>query len=267
MLRGAALCMLVLLAGCESTTSDRAPAMPAALDWNAPNRWVHVDNIAKDRIALFEGARQRWLLALHRDGAHLTDGRALFWSGDHGDVRTYLTFYPFTNFADLDARARTAKVTQGIVGKAAVDDYDSGDAALVPPHYTQIWIRRNAEDFVSPIAGDLSELSAGSARVQIQQLDFARSERAEAVWNEVKAALEKARYPLTCRTFTAWYGDGRTERLWLAPDVQSLQAAPSLRAAIANQSGSALADEYEALWQLQDEFEISRRGELSNLVR
>ena len=54
-----------------------APAGPAAdrasLDWEAPNRWVHVGTVTAEGAPLFEGARARWLTAL-RDHGGLYDG-------------------------------------------------------------------------------------------------------------------------------------------------------------------------------------------------
>lgn len=240
----------------------------AALDWRAPNRWVHVDTVRADAVSVFEAARKRWLRALHRDDGNLPDGRALFWSGSHGAVRTYFTFYPFREFAELDARARRAAATQAAVGKAAVDDYDTGDAALTPPHYTQLWMRTADDDFVSPLVGELGELDGAVARIEILQPDITHGERVDVVWTAVRAALTAQRFPLTCRTFRAWYGTGETVRLWLAHDAGALHAAPPiaevLRRELGDARGAALAGELAALWSLHDSFEIERRDDLSN---
>jgi hypothetical protein len=248
-----------------------AAAGSASLDWSAPNRWVHLDTVPEKGVPVFEGARQRWLKTLRRDGETLPDGRALFWSGDRGGVRTYLTFYPFRELGELDEKSRRVAETQAKVGKDALADYDSADSVLVQPHYTQIWARRPGDDFVSPLAGELTELTASHGRVEFQRLNYEVADRVKANWQEVREALTKQRYPLTCRVFFGSYGVGQTVKLWLAPDEASLKRAPSLadalRQALGDERGSALAREYAALWTTQEEMDVVRREELSNLTR
>jgi hypothetical protein len=244
-------------------------AASPSLDWGAPHRWVHLDTVPEAGVPVFEGARQRWLKTLRRDG--LPDGRALFWSGDRAGRRTYLTLYPFREWGELDARSRRASETQAKVGPEAVADYDSADSVLVQPHYTQVWSRRPGDDFVSPLAGELTELTATHGRLEFLRLNYEVADRAKANWAEVREALAKQRYPLTCRAYFGTYGVGQTFRLWLAADEAALKRAPSLedalRQALGDERGRALAREYAALWTTQEEMDVVRREELSNLVR
>ena len=244
-------------------------AAAPSLDWGAPHRWVHVDTVPQAGVPVFEGARQRWLKVLRRDA--LPDGRALFWSGDRAGVRTYLTFYPFKEWGDLDARSRRVTETQTKVGPEAVADYDSADSVLVQPHYTQVWSRRPADDFVSPLAGELTELTATHGRLEFQRLNYEVADRVKANWVEVREALAKQRYPLTCRVYFGTHGVGQTFKLWLAPDEAALKRAPpladALRQALGDERGGALAREYAAMWTTQEEINVVRRQELSNLVR
>lgn len=260
------------LLACASLTAEAPPAPVAGtLDWSAPHRWVHVDTVGRDGVALFEGARLRWLKALRAGAAPLPDGRPLFWSGDHEGLRTYLTFSPFGEIAELDARGRLVAETQARLGEQAVKDYDSGDAALVPPHYTQIWRRQPDDDFVSPVAGELTELTAAHARLQLLQLDLQAAERVDVNWKEVRELLARQRYPLTCRVLTSRYGLGQTMLLWLAADAESLRRATPLlellRQAPGEPRGVALAREYSTLRAQQQQLDLVRRDELSNLPR
>jgi hypothetical protein len=255
--------------GLQACLASAPPSPPAAgLDWSAPCRWVHVDTVTPQSAPVFEAARRRWLATLRGKGTFMPDGRPLFWTGMHGGRRTYLTFYPFEKFAELDQRREQVRETQAAVGKAAVTDYDSGDAALVPPHYTQIWLREPDLDFL-PLAGATDELRATHGRIEVRQLRFDQADRLEATWKTVQVALAKERYPLTCRSFFASYGSGFTVQLWLAPDAATLHAAPPLaevlRAALGDERGSAVALDLGAILSTEDQFEIERRDDLSNL--
>ncbi len=81
------------------------------LDWSAPRRWVHVDIVLEDKVALFERARLEWLSALRVGDSLLGDGRALFWCAKGDGVQTYFTFYPFRAMAELDDRVRMRLAT------------------------------------------------------------------------------------------------------------------------------------------------------------
>lgn len=264
-----ALARLALFLATGLVGAVAAPVAVPALDWSAPHRWVHLDNVTQAGVGLFEGARRRWLAALRKDGTALPDGRPLFWSGDHDGLRTYVTFWPFGEMAALDARSRMVAASQAKLTPQALKEYQDGDAALVAPHYTQIWSRQPEDDFVSPVAGDLTELSGAHGRLQLLQLNLQVAARADANWGEIRALLARKRYPLTCRVFSSRYGAGQTILLWLSTDAVSLKSAPGLteflQTATGESQSTALAKEFAGLWSAQQQLDVVRRDDLSNL--
>lgn len=239
-----------------------------SLDWSLPMRWVHVDSVRRDKAAIFEAARLRWLKTLRHDTYLLPDGRPLFWHARKGKVQTYFTFYPFARFADLDARRESISKTQESVGQEKVTDYDSGDVALVSPHYTQIWTRSPGYDFVPPDKSDLSELTAMFGRLEVLQEDQ-QTDRATPLWKEINEALALQKYPLVCRSFFTTYGTGQIVRIWLAPSREIYENAPTMQDAAARQLGKKKATtifgELNKVLEVRQTFEIERRPDLSNL--
>ena len=220
--------LLVLVATAATSQSGRAAPDRRVLDWSASRRWVHIDNVDPAKVQAFENARRGWLDALRTKDGMLDDVRPLFWEGRGDDARTFFTFYPFANFAELDARRETALATNQLAGKQAVERYDEGDAALVAPHLSQIWRRSPSLDYVPPGAADLTELNALAGRIEFQEEDLQREEKTRAVWKVVRDCLASRRHPIACRTFWSEFGSGELVRIWLAPDARTLREAPSL---------------------------------------
>jgi hypothetical protein len=241
------------------------------LDWHASRRWVHVDHVDPRLGHLFEGARKDWLTVLRRDGQLLGDGRPLFWYARGGDVQTYYTFYPFGRWADLDARNQMITRTDSLVGEEAVNAYDRGDSALVPPHCSQIWRRVAAADIAWSGCDSLTELNAAVGRMEFHQIDWWRWEEFEKAWDKIKAALIAQKYPLACRVYANSFGDTQGEYilLWLAPDSTLYGGAPTLPGALAREWGDQESKEAVALlnqlFPLRASYEIERRLDLSNL--
>jgi hypothetical protein len=241
------------------------------LDWQAPRRWVHVDNVDPQKAQLFESSRKGWLATLHRDGSLLGDGRPLFWHARTGTVQTYFTLYPFRRWGDLDARSEMIDQTNKVVGEEAVKTYDLGDAALVPPHYSQIWRRLTESDITWSGSDSLTELTAAVGRLEVRQVDWWHWDEFEHLWNDVKAALVAQKYPLACRVFTNAFGNNQGEYilLWLAPDPGRYQAAPTLQQALTQELGERKSGEVgamlEKLFPLRASYEIEKRLDLSNL--
>jgi hypothetical protein len=233
------------------------PAVPRdpVLDWSAPRVLVHADSVAADKVELFEGARRRWLARVRKDGAYRPDGRPLFFSTrrDDGVVR-YLTFYPFATWGDLDARGAATKRTEAAVGgKAAVDEYDSGDQALVPPHYSQVWYRLADLDYA---ARSLPE--ARALRLEMREMPVgATADALDAVWPEVQKELTVAGYPVAARGYWSLFGTGHLVLLWLAPDGAALDPALPL--------SSALRTRLDAAAPIRETVRFERRDDLSNL--
>jgi hypothetical protein len=243
-------------------------ARPPVLDWSATRVQVHVDNVAADQIAVFEDARRRWLAKLHDSGRHLPDGRPLFFSGKRGHVQTYLTFYPFTTWADLDRRAAATKRSEATVGKAAVDDYDSGDAALVPPHHSEIWLRLPNADYAAPSAPSLNPRDARRILLEAREMPVgAGAEAAKALWDDVRQRLSQARYPLNGRAYWNLFGSGQLVLLWLGPDAEQVDSAPRIEDLLRTQTGGAdVASRLEASYPVRLRLTLERRDDLSNLA-
>ncbi len=270
---GTSVRLLALIVCCVVAGSALAdpPTTHRDLDWSGPWRWVHIDNVDQTQVSVFEGARHGWLEVLRRDGVRLGDGRPLFWSARGEGVDTYLTFYPFADWADLDVRGEMVKRNQEIVGQEAVKTYDAGDAALVPPHMSQIWRRRAAADVTCAATDSLTERTARRGRFERRLVDWVRWDDYEKCWGEVRAALAAQSYPLACRVFANTYGgvQGDMVLMWLAADDAAYDRAPTVAAALEKQLGAekaaALLAELEALFPVTQSWEMRRRDDMSNL--
>jgi hypothetical protein len=232
-------------------------ASPPALDWSARRVQVHIDTVPLGRLDVFEGARRRWLDRVRAGGVYRPDGRPLFFSARREGVQTYFTFYPFATWADLDTRASATTHTEAEVGgKAAVEDYDSGDVALVTPHHSEIWLRQTGLD-LSPGGGPpLREVDARHARMELREMPVgATRDRLDAVWPEVKRLLTEAGYPLTLRAHWSLFGSGRLVFLWLSRDSVPAPLPPPVQQRL------------DAAAPLRETILLVRRDDLSNLPR
>jgi hypothetical protein len=121
--------LIAVALGPEACQASAPPSPPAAgLDWSAPCRWVHVDTVTPKSAPQFEAARHRWLATLRGKRTFMPDGRPLFWTGMHGGRRTYLTFYPFEKFVELDRRREQVRETQEVLRAALGDERGSAVA-------------------------------------------------------------------------------------------------------------------------------------------
>lgn len=262
---------LVLLIAVAGLARAETLATHRELDWSGPWRWVHFDHVDAHRYAEFENARIAWKAALQHEGVVLGDGRPLFWSTRGDSVRTYLTFYPFRVWADLDARAAMAQHTDELVGEAAVNAYDAGDAPLLPPHGSEIWRRRDSSDIVWEGTSSLTELTANAGRLERREIDWLHGDEFEAAWTRVQAALVAQRFPLAGRVYANSYGgaQGDWALFWFAPDAEALRNAPTLSEALMKQLGASegarLREELARLFPVQSTSDLERRPDLSNL--
>jgi hypothetical protein len=168
-----------------------------------------VDNVDPEKAPLFVNARRSWLATLRRDDGLLGDGRPLFWHARSSKAgETFFSFYPFRTWTDLDARGQMATETVKEVGEDALRAYDSGDEALVSPHYSQIWSRVAEYDIAWSATDSLTELSAMAGRLEVHSVDITRWDVFEQSWKQVADALVTAEYPLACRAFRSTYGKG-----------------------------------------------------------
>jgi hypothetical protein len=248
-----------------------AQSSHAALDWTAAYRWVHVDNVAAERTPVFEAARHGWLKALKQGDSLLADGRPLFWELRGKDRSTYCTFYPFGRFGELDARREAVRTTQRIVGREALDRYDSADSVLLPPHYSQIWRRDPDFDYLPPDGDTLTEKTAACGWIEFQTPDYYRGGESDSLWKQIAAALTGERYPLTCRSFGNVYGTSDLIRMWLAPDTTTLRAALPVKEVVARHLGAARAREIfrrlDGVLPTSSSLPARRRADMSNLGR
>jgi hypothetical protein len=259
---------LVLLA--SRAVAQDSPLSHRDLDWQAPNRWVHVDNLDTLKAPLFVEARLGWLAVLRTDDGLLGDGRALFWEASTAaGGRTFFSFYPFDRWSDLDVRREMILRTQGIVGDGAVATYDAGDVALISPHYSQVWRRARDLDVAAPAVAHLDELTAAAGRLEVHTVDITRWDEFEGAWRQAAEALVAGGYPLACRVFRSSYGKGEYLVWWLAGDATGCREAPSVREALDRQlgpgKGAELLAVLEAVFPLEMSYDVARRPDLCNL--
>jgi len=241
------------------------------LDWTSPSRWVHIDNIDPKLESVFVSCRHQWLKDLAQGDSILGDGRPLFWCAATDTTRTYFTLYPFRIWADLDARRAMANRTGQLVGEEKGKAYDAGDAALVPPHGSQLWSRVPSDDILAPGVDSLSELTAAVGRMEFRQVDWSNWDQCQKAYGELRAALLEQRYPLVCRVFSNNYGGKQGDLLlwWLARDSSSYVSAESIRTALEKGLGKARADDLMArldrYFPVHCSADAKRRDDMSNL--
>lgn len=249
----------------------QVPQSHRDLDWQAPKRWVHIDTVDPQKVQIFENARKTWLVTLRKNGQLLGDGRPLFWQTRGGAVYTYFTFYPFRRWAEMDTRGEMIDQTEKVVGADAVKTYDLGDAALVPPHYSQIWRRVAGSDITWSGSASLTEVTAAVGRMELHEVGFENWEEFELSWKAVQEALAAQKYPLACRVFSNAFGRNQGEYIlmWLASDAAQYHGAATLKAALQQALGvpksKALLASLEKTFPLQKSIEIEKRMDLSNL--
>lgn len=263
-----------------AAAAPAAPAPPAttnphlsthaSLDWTAGFRWVHVDNIAPDRLDVFERARHGWLQALRQGDSLLADGRPLFWGHRAKERSTYFTFYPFTRFGEIDARRDAVRATQAAIAKGALELYDSGDSVLVPPHYSQIWRRSADDDYVPPAGGEAcTELTGFGGWLESREPSFDHGATVDSLWTVLRTALAAERYPIACRVYQNVYGSSTVFCLWIAPDEATLKQAPSVPDVVRRQMGEARAARFwrdlDRLFPVTSTLSVLRRPDMSNL--
>jgi hypothetical protein len=202
-----------LLGGC-------AAAGPASFR-DTRLRAVHLDTLAPARHDEFIAARQQWLAALKAEGRP-PDGRGLFL--ELSDHRVW-SLRPLRSMADLD-HPREPGDPERL--KAARKTYDErSDAALLPPHGNEVWVREPELDYPGADPS-LDELTAGASLVVVEQLlpSPPHGDDYEAAWAQMKAALQAKRYPLRRISYWSRYGSGKLITFWLARSEEELKAAP-----------------------------------------
>jgi hypothetical protein len=173
----------------------------------------------------------------------------------------------------MDARRDMAIRTDSLVGAAAVTQYDSGDSALVPPHYSEMWRRQQGSDIAWAGTDALTDVTALAGRMEFHQMDEARWEEATQLWDSLKSALVAEHYPLACRVYVNMFGHsgGQWILFWLAPDKAAYNAAPpvitTLEKAVGREQAAAMFARLDALLPAKETYEVERRVDLSNLGR
>lgn len=214
-----------------------------------PRRKVHIDHLDPAKVAQYEQARKDWV-AWTRDH-HVVDP----WGGTFLQVggATFFTLKSFTDWAELDAKS-TAKLDP----KAQAAYNDRSDAALVPPHHNEIWVREPSLDLPGELAG------FGVISFDETKLD----DTYDQAWAQIKTELIAAKYPIARVAFFSAYGSGKHVALWLAPTKAAFTAAPSIDQVLEKRLGKAKAAALLAKWRgatvAHDEQELVVRSDLSN---
>jgi len=204
---------------------------------------VHEDTLAAEHAGEFEAARRDWVATLH--AANATDQRGTFF--EIVGVG-FWTMRPFTRFADLDDRAAQRKRALAAVPADALARYDArSDAALAPPHASEIWERDDGVGY-TPAGAPTDPRDAAVARVVIEEVlpDSASDKAYEDSWQAIAAALAHARYPLARVAFHPMYGADREITFWLARSRAELDAAPAVEDVVANELGAERAEALRA---------------------
>ena len=208
-------------------------------------RVVHIDTLAPEKATQFEAARRAFVVELRRTGASDLRGRFFQVVGVG-----FLTLRTLARFGELDERGpAVARAMQGVPAEAR-ERYDRlSDEALVFPHASEVWVVDEDLGY-APAGAALTETSAGAARLVIEETrpDTASEERYGAVWEEIKRALGKTRYPLARIAYRSVYGGGRLVTMWLAGSPGELAAAPTVEAALTGELGAARCAELLAAW-------------------
>jgi hypothetical protein len=215
-----------------------------------PRRRVHIDHLDPAKVGQFEQARKDWVawIAAH----HVTDP----WGGTMLQVggSTFLTIRSFTTWAELDA-----KPTGTLDPKAQKLYNDRSDAALVPPHHSEIWMREPELDYAA-----IQPEGFGTITYEEVALD----DTYEKAWAEIEKELVAAKYPVARIAFFSQYGSGKHVSLWLAPTRAAFAAAPTIDQVLVKRLGKAKADALLARWRgavvTHDEKEVVVRADLSN---
>jgi hypothetical protein len=211
----AALAAALLLGGCAAV----APGPVSFHDTRL--RAVHLDTLAPSRHDDFIAARQAWLAALKAEGLP-PDGRGLFL--ELSDHRVW-SLRPLRSMADLDHPRESADPERL---KPARQQYDAAsDAALVPPHGNELWVREPDLDYPGADPS-LDELTAPASLVVVEQIlpSPPHGDDYEAAWATLKATLQAKHYPLRRISYWSRYGSGKLITFWLARSEEELKATP-----------------------------------------
>jgi hypothetical protein len=239
------LCLFLLILGqavpmIAAAAADAVPVANASLvtpafDASAKYRAVHVDTLDPRLQHVFEDARIQWLKVLADH--HTTDGRGFFLQRDGNTLLTLRSFNSFTEYDALRAFRAAVGERIGEGGEKAGQQYDLGDVAITSPHNSEVWSRSEDSDYRAP-GPALDEYAAGYMQMVVEQV---RSDDYDAVWKDIRAALEVAKYPLSRISFFSMIGSGRTINLWLATDRAAFRNAGTPEEAVARVLGAAKA--------------------------
>jgi hypothetical protein len=224
-----------------------------------PRRRVHVDNVDPAKVPQYEQARRAWL-------AWIVEHKAVDpWGGLFLQVgkATFLTVRPFTRYADLDPVPASVQID----GQVQARYNEGSDAALVPPHRNEIWLRQPELDYQP--ARPVSE-SGGVGRIVFEEARMASrgpDEYFEA-WKVVRAELTGANYPVARIAFLSQFGTGRHVSLWIAPTAEAFARTPPIEQVLAGRLGSRAAKALLARWRgavlEREEHEVVARRDLTN---
>jgi hypothetical protein len=171
---------------------------------------VHVDHVARGRVADFESARRDLLAAFAAKG--VSEGTTFVLQTDEP---AYLSLRPFDRYGDLDAAGEQQKAADAAVGEETLLRLDAiTHATLVPPHRNEVWSLQTALTY-APGGGPTFATAKVGRLVEDEVMPEKDDAYDEAITREVQA-LAVAHYPVARIVYVSVYGTGRYVTLWLA---------------------------------------------------
>jgi hypothetical protein len=178
---------------------------------------VHIDHVARTRVADFEAARRELLAAYAAKS--VSEGATFVLETDEP---AFLSLRPFEHYADLDAAGARQKTIDEAIGEATITRLDGiTHATLVPPHHNEIWSLQSTLTYAPQGGPTMATAKAG--RMVLDEVMPAQDDAyGEAVTREIHALVE-TRYPVTRAVYVSAYGSGRYVTLWLASSREDLE--------------------------------------------
>jgi hypothetical protein len=244
--------LLALAIALLSASSDSAAGEPR-------RRRVHIDHLDPARVSQYEQARREWL-------EWIVGHRAVDpWGGLflQVDGSTFMALRPFARFAELDPVPAPVPIDPRVQARYN----ERSDAALVPPHHNEIWLRQPELDYQPPQPVSEGRCAGRIVFEQARNVAGGRDEYLE-TWRAIRAELGGANHPVARITYSSQFGTGQYVSLWVAPSREAFAKAPSLEQVLAGRLGKEKAAKLLERWRAsvseRQEHDVVARPDLSN---